>query len=118
MNDSVNVPNLAPERCNWCSHFRPRYRTHSLSTGQTICEYCLDAHFRALDYLGGAIPDICQECLRSWKDIGERDPQALAVKMFIHRKDGILQMLCDRCTDAYTHKRTDLYKGTQFGQSL
>ena len=36
----------------------------------------------------------------------------------IHQKDGILQMLCSRCTDAYTPKRTDIYKGTQFGATL
>jgi len=89
-----------------------------LSTGAPICDYCLEGHLEALDVLGGAVPKTCQGCGEPWKHLQERDPYAIAVRMYIVPKDGILQMLCARCTDAYTHKRTDLYKGTQFGAGL
>jgi hypothetical protein len=103
--------------CNWCSRTRPRSRVHALQSGQSICDYCLDWHFHAMDFLGGAVPRGCQGCNSPWDALQARTPGD-AVRMYVVPKDGINQMLCHSCTLAYAAKRPDLYKNTKFWTEL
>jgi hypothetical protein len=114
---SVSLPNLFPVQCNWCSHYRPAYASHQLENGLTICEYCLQRHIEALDFLGtGRLPDTCQCCGKTWVHLAAT--AEIAIKIYIVPKDGIYQLLCDSCIGPYTLKRSDLYKGSRFGASL
>jgi hypothetical protein len=91
----------------------------ALSTGQAICEYCLDWHASALEFLGsGLTPRGCQECGATWEALRDRDPLNLAVRMYVVPKDGIYQLLCDTCVLPYTAKRADLYRGTPYWTAL
>lgn len=98
-------------RCNWCSKQYPEHRVHRLSNKaqQVICDYCLDWHVKAMDFLGGAPPCGCQNCDRSFADLIAAAPSALDVRIYIVQKDGIYQMLCEVCVQPYVAKRTDLY---------
>jgi len=105
-------------RCNWCSRERPRHRVHQLrGHSGIICEYCLEWHLHALDFLGGALPNGCQGCDATRAELAERHPLEMAVRMYVVPKDGILQMLCGDCAGPYIGKRSDLYRGTQFGHN-
>ena len=115
----IPVPQLIQARCSFCSKERPEWRVHRIASGQVICDYCLDQHFQALDFLAGAMPRACHECGRSWQAIRDSSPAVeIAVGMYVVPKDGILQVLCAACKDAYVALRSDLYKGTKFGEEL
>lgn len=64
--------------------------------------------------LAGAPPPGCQACGLTWRELSERTA-GQAVTMFLHPKDGILQVLCAKCSDAYERKRLDLYGATPYG---
>ncbi len=101
------------ERCHWCSREYPRHRMMQVqSSGQAICDNCLAWHFRALDFLGGAVPAGCQVCAETWDALQERNP--VQVRMYVVPKDGIMQILCASCAQPYVKKRGDLYRGTDF----
>jgi hypothetical protein len=110
------APLLETVRCSYCSHFRPRFRIHALASGQAICDYCLDWHNHATEFLGGSTtPRDCQACGLTWETL--RDSTAgVEVRMWVVMKDGIYQLLCKGCVAPYVVKRADLYKGTQFGR--
>jgi hypothetical protein len=82
-----------------------------------ICDHCLEWHFHALDFLGGAVPAGCQGCGASWEKLRNSAP-GVEVRMYVVPKDGIYQMLCQACVVPYTGKRGDLYRGTQYGESI
>lgn len=79
-----------------------------------ICWHCLHWHEKALLALSGNPPDGCQQCGVSFKDLAERT-RGTSVPMAIHQKDGIYQVLCLSCSDAYVGKRRDLYGKTVYG---
>ncbi len=114
----MRLPNVLGVRCHWCSKELPEWRVHRLRSGQVICDYCLEWHIHAMQFLGGAVPRGCQECGRSWDELRNVDPRALDVKIYVVPKDGIQQMLCERCAIPYTHQRKDLYRGTEYGNQL
>jgi hypothetical protein len=101
-------------RCNWCSKQKPEFRVHRLTTGQVICDDCLDWHMHALDVMGGNMPRGCQECGAAWEQV----LGAEQMRVYIVQKDGIYQVLCRACIQSYTPKRGDLYKGTRYGKSI
>jgi len=103
-------------RCNWCSKQKPWHEVHRLSTNQVICDRCLDWHFHALDVMGGNMPNGCQICGHAWETMQECAGERIHV--YIVQKDGIYQVLCATCVTPYTGKRSDLYRGTEYGQSL
>ena len=55
----------------------------------------------------------CAECKRTLDQI-ERDTGKRG--MFLHWKDGVQQLLCDRCSKAYSVRETNLYGNTLFGR--
>lgn len=104
-------------RCNWCSKERPEFRVHRLSSGQVICDHCLEWHAHAQAFLGGDPPGGCQVCERTWDEI-RGQTAGVAVRMYVVQKDGILQMLCAECVGPYAAKRRDLFRGSEFGRTL
>lgn len=116
---TANAGTLDPVRvrCNWCSKFRLKSRVHALQTNQTICDYCLEWHFHAMDFLGGAVPRGCQGCDTPW-DVLQARAAGSPVQMYVVPKDGMNQLLCLPCTLAYCRKRPDLYKNTKFWTEL
>jgi hypothetical protein len=105
--------------CSFCSKPRPPLSVHRMVSGQTICEDCVNWHVHALDFLGGAPPNGCQECGKTWDAMRAESPALdMAVRVFIVAKDGIYQMLCAQCARAYVPKTPNLYKGTKFGSEV
>ncbi len=114
----MNTPHVIAVRCNWCSEQRPQHRVHRLQSNQVICDYCLEWHYHALDFLGGeTMPKGCQSCGSTWDQLQAAEPSE-QVRMYVVPKDGIMQLLCKTCVQPYTAKRADLYKGTQYGRDL
>ena len=81
------------------------------------CIRCYDWHQHALEVLGGATPLGCQGCGDTWEQLKERTP-GVEVRMYVVPKDGIYQLLCKRCCDAYVPMRKDLFGGTEFGARI
>jgi hypothetical protein len=100
--------------CSWCTKHRPLWRVHRLASNQVICDYCLEWHYRALDFLGGAPPAGCQVCEKSWQLLSDSTPGAV-VRLYVVPKDGYLQLMCAACVAPYLPKQKQLYKGTRFG---
>lgn len=100
--------------CHWCQKHKPRFLAHRLASNQVICQYCLDWHFHALDFLGGAPPQGCQQCLKTWQQLSDETP-GTQVRLYVVPKDNILQLLCAACVRPYLPKQSQLYKGTRFG---
>ena len=80
-----------------------------------LCDYCLEWHIHTQEFLGGAPPRGCQHCERTWERIRDFTP-GVEVRMYVVPKDGLLQLLCQRCAAAYLPKRRELFQGTQFGK--
>ena len=105
---------MIPVRCHYCSRFRPAWRVHRLgAAAQTICDSCLNNHYRALEVLSGTAISGCHACDASWEML--RDRAGADVRLYVVPRDGVLQVLCSTCVTAYLPKRADLYKGTAFG---
>jgi len=103
---------LCCKRCNWCSRQRPLWRVHQLTSGQNICDHCLEWHIHATDFLNGAVPAGCQACGITWEQMRERTIGD-EVRLYVVPKDGIYQLLCRRCVQPYMRKRHDLYEGKE-----
>jgi len=114
----MHVPHVAGMRCNWCSKERPHYRIHRLQSNQVICDYCLEWHFDALEFLGGAIPIGCQDCGKPWSELKAENPLEIGTRLYVVQKDNIYQMLCCHCIKPYAEKREDLYHDTEFWRTL
>ncbi|NWG75086.1 MAG: hypothetical protein HXY24_10850 [Rubrivivax sp.] len=78
------------------------------------CWECYEWHKAALEVLAGKPPPGCQGCGRTWQQLRDQTPGE-DVRMCLHPKDGVLQLLCGRCSDAYERKRLDMYAGTPHG---
>lgn len=110
----ANVPGVLSVRCHFCSKQRPAGRTHQLTNAQRICDYCLEWHNKAIEFLGGGPIPGCQGCDATWEFL--RDSQiGVEIRMYVVPKDGIYQVLCPACVRPYLPKRSDLFKGTRFG---
>lgn len=64
--------------------------------------------------LAGDPPWGCQECGVTFADLESATADG-NVSMYMHTKDGIYQVLCRQCSDAYERKRLDLFGGTVYG---
>ena len=108
---------LIGERCHYCSKFRGHADMLAFGDGGQIkmCHQCYEKHRAALAALQkGEPPEACQECGGDF--LQEVLPGDGNSRMWIHAKDGIYQMLCSKCSDAYEQKRRDLYGSTAYGQ--
>ena len=106
---------LVGEKCPQCSQFRNpkeilRFGDHGCVR---LCLKCYEHHLEVLNVLAkGEPPKACQECSTPYE-------QLMAVRgnsrMYMHSKDGVYQVLCKWCSDAYEQKRADLYRSTPYG---
>lgn len=104
------------EKCPYCSKFRPHSEIQKMGTGGAkICFRCLEWHRNAIKVLAGAPPPGCQECGVTFADLKAFD-RAGNLRMYLHVKDGIYQILCTTCSDVYERKRADLFRETAYGQ--
>jgi hypothetical protein len=113
----VNVPGVVSVRCHYCSKEYPAWRTHQMHTAQRICDYCLDWHNKAIEFLAGRGLPGCQVCGASWEFLHD-STLGVEVRMYVVPKDGIYQILCSTCIRPYVSVRKDLYGGTAFGAQL
>ena len=117
MSAHAKVPHVLTVRCHWCQKERPEWRVHRLVSHQVLCDYCLEWHIQAQEFLAGHAPAGCQVCERSWEALKLATPGE-QIRMYVVPKDGLLQLLCASCVRPYVDKRTELFKGTQFGKEL
>lgn len=106
---------LPSVRCRRCSRVR---HPNEFVAGGPITGYCLrcyEWHHKALAMLAGEPPPGCQECGVSFQTLtGQTSGE---VKMYLHPRDGIYQILCRVCSDVYERKRSDLYRDTPHGRA-
>lgn len=104
-------------RCHYCSRHRHPREIHPIGTGGArICSYCLEWHIKAIAMLAGEPPPGCQQCGVTFAFLQDC-ARSGDLRMYLHAKDGIYQILCRGCSDGYIAKRRDLYAETQFGHS-
>lgn len=90
------------QQCRLCGkHRSPREFVHDAVIG--YCWHCYEWHLEALRVLAGGIPKGCQECGASF-DALERRAKSPDVRMVLHVKDGIYQLLCGWCSDTFEAK--------------
>ncbi len=89
-----------------------------MTGGPIMCWRCYERHQKALQILAGNAPPGCQneKCGVTFQQLEERAAGG-DVRMYLHFKDGIYQILCPTCSDQYVPKRVDLYGGTAFGHA-
>lgn len=114
----MRVPSLVPVRCHFCSRMRQEWRIHRLAgNAQLICDYCLEWHNNALEFLAGNYKPGCQCCGATWEFLHD-STVGVEIRMYVVPKDGIYQILCAACIKPYMSKRADLYSGTVFGAEV
>jgi hypothetical protein len=102
-------------RCHYCSRARtPAEMVGIGKGGAAMCWRCWESHLQAVQALSGAIPRGCGECAVTFAALQEAAPGG-NVRMYVHWKDGIYQLLCPMCSDRYERKRLDLYGDTAYG---
>jgi hypothetical protein len=113
----LSPPAVMCVRCHYCSKFRsPREVLYIGTGGACMCWDCYDWHNRALDALAGTPPPGCQECGVTYEQLRERAGGG-DCGMYVHPRDGMYQVLCKKCSDAYVPQRVDLYRPTQYGHN-
>jgi hypothetical protein len=105
-------------QCQYCSKFRPPGDVLTWPGGVRICLHCYEWHKKALDLMAtGGVPDGCQACCRTFEQLDALYADAAGnTPMYFHSKDGIYQILCPQCSEAYEQKRRDLYGATVYGK--
>ena len=100
-------------RCRRCSRFR---HPDDFAINPTVgyCRQCYEGHQRALKVLEGGVPKECTLCNAAFEDLMNA-AGAGDIRMYVHLQDGLYGVMCQRCSDAYEHKRRDLYQATEYG---
>lgn len=109
---------LIGEKCPSCSRFvSPAEILRFGDDGCVrLCARCWGKHLEALKVIGsGEPPKACQECNTPFGELAA-DERGNS-RMYIHSKDGVYQVLCSCCSDAYERKRRDLYGSTPYGNA-
>jgi len=116
-------------RCHYCSKARPPREVVNFGgvassaragavarDGQMVmCWACYERHCETVRFLGtGEMPKGCMVCGVSMEALRVQSPDGNA-RLWVHWKDGIYQMLCRGCSDAYEKRRLDLYGDTAYG---
>ncbi len=100
-------------RCRMCQRFRaPEEFAGGVQIG--YCLHCLGWHEHALDVLAGDPPKGCQGCGLNFDQLQALSPTD-DVRLRLERKDGIYQLLCVPCSDAYQKKTAERFRGTPYG---
>lgn len=103
-------------RCHYCSKFRSPQEVLHIGGGVVMCWHCFEWHQQAVRMFSGHPPRGCQECGVSFNQLQQSSGDG-DVRMYVHAKDGIYQVLCRACSDNYVAKRVDLYRDTPFGHA-
>ncbi len=104
-------------RCNWCSRQQSPRDLMALSTGQLMCRHCYEGHIEGLKVFSGEMPRGCWECGLSTEQLNALH-NGPTTRMYVVTKDGVYAVLCATCKEKYCVKRSDLFKGTEFGEDL
>lgn len=104
-------------RCNWCSRQQSPNDILPLPTGQAMCRKCYEGHHHGLQVLSGETPRGCWECGLTVEQLNALH-NGPTTRMYVVQKDGVYAVLCATCKEAYCPKRSDLYKGTEFGEAM
>lgn len=113
---AVNAPRVVKVRCHYCQGFRSPLEVVTMSCNVVMCWRCYEWHQEALYVqFQQRPPKGCQECNLSYAELEARAPDG-NVRIVLVPKDGLYQVMCGTCSDAYLPKRVELFKGTQFGQ--
>lgn len=103
-------------RCHYCSKSRSPREVIYLPGGKMLCWRCYEWHGHAMGLLAkGEPPPGCQECGAKFDAMQEVNARG-DMPVYLHPKDGVYQVLCGKCSDAYVQKRADLYGSTQYGR--
>lgn len=103
-------------RCRFCGNYQPQ--GDFILPNDLAISPCLDCHRAneaALAALANKSEPGCWECRKTLSQIAH-DTGKADVRMYLHKKDGLFQLLCPRCSDAYERKRLDLYGSTPYGE--
>jgi hypothetical protein len=107
---------LIGEKCPSCSRFVSALEMLRFGLGGCVrmCIRCYGHHRHRLAGLAAQNPpEACHGCSTPFEEL-PKDAGGNS-RMYIHEKDGIYQVLCLRCSDAYERKRPDLYRSTPYG---
>lgn len=88
-----------------------------LPGGTCHCHKCLEWHYKQLEVIETSEPLGCTGCYKTPEQLRE-----LAVgshyELTLHRKDGVLQMLCGECNLKHLKGCRVHFEGTQAGEKL
>lgn len=101
------------QQCHYCQKWHLRSETIDWAGGVKICGSCYALHGKRLEDLVSAPPEECGECRVKFFDLS--GDAAGNVPMRLALKDGIYQLLCLPCADAYEQKVREQFKGTEYG---
>src|SRR5579872_7592452 len=111
----ILAPAVILDRCHYCSKWVSHHEMVAIGLqqgGARMCWHCYEWHQAALDLLyGGKEPLGCQECGLTTEELRRRAFGG-DIQMYVHPRDGVYQVLCKKCSDAYIPKRVDLYGDT------
>jgi len=116
----MTAPAILPilEKCHYCSrHVHPHeiIRIGNAERPAKICWKCWEWHQKALKMFSAQAVFACQECGVTPDELMNSSPDG-NVRLRVYVKDGIYQVLCEKCGDAYERKRLDLFADTAYGQ--
>jgi hypothetical protein len=117
----TNVPQILRIRCHYCSKWHHPKEVLDIGVGGVkMCFRCHEWHIENIRAIvSQGVPVGCFECRKTWAELrllyrpGDNPDE---VKMSVVPRDGIYQLLCGTCSDAYERKRGDLIRDTLYGQ--
>ena len=113
--EPMSVPIIVSVKCHSCQQFYDPREVISVANVHT-CQKCWEWHEKAIQQLVTATGG-CPECRRSHDEIGRDYPNGEPEYVLVP-KDGIYQLLCRRCEEAYALQRKEMFVGTEHGADV
>lgn len=104
---------ICKQQCHYCSRWNLRSETIDWPGGVKICASCYASHGRRLIDLLSTSPKECGGCLLDFMLLAGDAAGNVGMRLVL--KDGIYQLLCLPCADAYEQKVREQFKGTEYG---
>lgn len=105
------------QRCRNCERWRVA-GDFAGSGFSRICGDCWAKHLECLAVIAsGGVPAACHGCGMKLKTLKEREPGD-DIRMALHMKDGVYQLLCRNCDSRYVRAQADRFRGTPYGRAL
>jgi hypothetical protein len=103
-------------RCRFCGRWRnPNDFILPSALQISPCFDCYRANEEALEVFANQRQPGCWECRKTIGELNRLRPETDG-RMCLHRKDGLLQLLCFDCSNKYERQRLDLYGDTPYGE--